>query len=163
LIALLASSCDGNSTPNDYNNLTVEQKIMLVEIGIDMVEPLTKISFPDTSTNVGTAPEGITASRETSSNGDSSTLILRVNYDSYTGSTYGYTITGTFVDCCYYDNIYDSYPSSENTTINLIATKDGISHSVSLTYDETIDKNTGLRKSYVETGSFDGAGYRESK
>lgn len=163
LILLLVSACSGNSTPKDYNDLTEAQKVMMGEISADLKSSLTKISFNDSS-NVATTPTGMSAYSNITLNGNSGgTTTLKINYKSYVGDINGYTITGTVVVKSNYDDAYDNYASSETAAINLIASKNGVNHSVSSTYEGTRDKNTGVGKSYSETGSFDGAGYRESK
>lgn len=162
LLALLASSCD-NSTPKDYNNLTAEQNVSYNEIGMDFTDSVSRISFASDSSTVATAPTGMTATRSGYYSGNSYIVELRINYRSYVGSINGYTISGTVVYRYNFDSIYSSYASSATGVINISASKNGYSHYWTANADIDMNNNTGAVKSSVETGTFDGAGYRESK
>ncbi len=87
-------------------------------------------------------------------------FLCDIPYNNYEGNSG--TINGSVICNYLYDSLDDSYYSSYTGTIMLTSEKDGVTHTLIATAEGKADKNTSKVKSVVETGTFDGAKYRET-
>ena len=159
LVALgLFIACD-NNVQTDYNYLSEDQKEQYELLGTDVTKVLGLVTFNAYGT-VTSSPKGVSAMSTIAQNGEKKVAYILYTFDNYEGNSG--TINGTLAFTYAYDSLSDLYPSSGTGTTLLTSEKGGVTHRLACTATSQMDKNTGATKSVVETGTFDGAKYRET-
>lgn len=160
LVALgLFIACD-NNVQTDYNYLTEDQKVQYGLLSIDMAKAVSLV-IPNDFGTVTSSSKGVSVLKVIARNNDKAVVSVRYTFNNYEGNSG--TINGSVISNYLYDSLNDSYYSSYTGTFMLTSEKDGVTHTLIATSEGEADKNTGKVKSVVETGTFDGAKYRETK